>query len=206
MPRLRQMQERDLSGAPGADGDDGAPGAPGADGDDGAPGAAGADGDDGAPGVDGAEGVGVVPGTAVGQLLVWNDASSWVAKQPVLDNDNDSNMQPYQAVNYIIALQGVFPSRNSSNPLLGEIFMFAGNFPPRGFALCDGQLLAISQNSALFSILGTTYGGDGRTTFALPDLRGRAPIHAGTGPGLSRRNLGSRGGSQKTITLHRHNP
>lgn len=79
--------------------------------------------------------------------------------------------------------------------------MFGGNFAPRGYALCDGQLLPISSNAALFSILGTTYGGDGRTTFALPDLRGRAPIHAGNGPGLSQRRLGSKGGSE-TNTLN----
>ncbi|MFD0860866.1 phage tail protein [Sungkyunkwania multivorans] len=85
------------------------------------------------------------------------------------------------------------------DPFLGEIIMFGGNFAPRGWALCDGQLLPISQYSALFSILGTTYGGDGRTTFALPDLRGRTPIHAGTGPGLSNRKLGSRGGSEYNI-------
>ncbi len=83
---------------------------------------------------------------------------------------------------------------------LGEIKMFAGNFAPRSWALCDGQLLSISQNSALFSILGTTYGGDGRTTFALPDMRGRVSIHPGTGPGLSRKTLGQRGGSE-TVTL-----
>lgn len=83
---------------------------------------------------------------------------------------------------------------------IGEIAMFGGNFAPRGWALADGQILSISSNSALFSIFGTTYGGDGRTTFALPDLRGRAPIHAGTGPGLSPRRLGSRGGSE-TNTL-----
>ena len=82
------------------------------------------------------------------------------------------------------------------DPLMGQITLFAGNFAPRNWAFCDGQLLAISQNSALFSILGTTYGGDGRTTFALPDLRGRAPIHAGTGPGLSNRQLGSRSGEE----------
>ncbi|WP_323814973.1 phage tail protein [Cellvibrio sp. NN19] len=68
---------------------------------------------------------------------------------------------------------------------LGEIRMFAGNFAPRGWAFCEGQLLAISSNTALFSLLGTVYGGDGRTTFALPDLRGRAPIGVGSGPGLS---------------------
>ena len=82
--------------------------------------------------------------------------------------------------------------------MLGEIKMFGGNFAPRGWALCDGQLLAISQNTALFSLLGTTYGGDGRTTFGLPDLRGRTPIHAGNGPGLSSRRLGEK--QQKCIT------
>lgn len=75
--------------------------------------------------------------------------------------------------------------------------MFAGNFAPRGWAFCDGQLLAVSQNDALFSLLGTIYGGDGRTTFGLPDLRGRIPIHAGHGPGLSERRLGSKGGEEK---------
>lgn len=83
-----------------------------------------------------------------------------------------------------------------SDPFIGEIFMFAGNFAPRSYALCDGQLLSISQNSALFSILGTTYGGDGRTTFGLPDLRGRFPMHPGNGPGLSPRQLGQRSGAE----------
>jgi microcystin-dependent protein len=87
------------------------------------------------------------------------------------------------------------------DPFLAEIVMFGGNFAPRGWALCDGQLLAISQNTALFSLLGTTYGGDGRTTFALPDLRGRAAVHAGTGPGLTPRSLGQRSGSE-TNTLN----
>lgn len=79
-----------------------------------------------------------------------------------------------------------------SEPLIGEITMFAGNFAPRGWAFCDGQLLAISSNTALFSILGTTYGGDGRTTFGLPDLRGRVPIHAGQGAGLPDVRLGQK--------------
>lgn len=82
---------------------------------------------------------------------------------------------------------------------IGTIMMFAGNFAPRGWALCDGQLLAISSNQALFSILGTTYGGDGRTTFGLPELRGRAPIHVGSGPGLTTRRLGERGGEESVI-------
>ena len=84
----------------------------------------------------------------------------------------------------------------AQEPLIGEVKMFAGTFAPRGWALCDGQLLAISSNTALFSLLGTTYGGDGRTTFALPDLRGRVPMHAGTGPGLTSKRLGQRGGSE----------
>lgn len=87
------------------------------------------------------------------------------------------------------------------DPFLAQIVMFGGNFAPRGWALCDGQLLPISQYSALFSILGTTFGGDGRTTFALPGLRGRVPIHAGNGPGLSNRHLGSKGGLED-VTLN----
>lgn len=86
------------------------------------------------------------------------------------------------------------------DPFLAEIKLFGGNFAPRGWALCDGQLLPISQYSALFSILGTVYGGDGRTTFALPDLRGRTPIGQGNGPGLSSNRLGQKGG-RETITL-----
>lgn len=84
---------------------------------------------------------------------------------------------------------------------IGEVKMFGGNFAPRGWAFCEGQLLAISSNSALFSILGTIYGGDGRTTFALPDLRGRAAIQQGTGPGLPTYRLGQRGGAE-TVTLN----
>lgn len=97
-----------------------------------------------------------------------------------------------------------------SEPFVGEIRMFAGNFAPRGWAFCDGQLLAVSQNDALFSLLGTIYGGDGRTTFGLPDMRGRIPLHAGQGPGLSNRRLGAKGGAEKvTLTVnqipsHRH--
>lgn len=86
------------------------------------------------------------------------------------------------------------------DPFIGQIILFAGNFAPRGWALCNGQLLPIAQNTALFSILGTTYGGDGQTTFALPDLRGRVPIHPGQGPGLSPYQLGQRAGTE-TVTL-----
>ncbi len=86
------------------------------------------------------------------------------------------------------------------DPFIGQIIMFAGNFAPQGWALCDGQQLAIAQNQALFSILGTTYGGNGQTTFALPDLRGRVPLHPGQGPGLSSYALGQSAGVE-SVTL-----
>ena len=85
-----------------------------------------------------------------------------------------------------------------SEPFIGEIIMFAGTFNPRGWALCQGQILSIAQNTALFSILGTTYGGNGQTTFALPDLRGRVPVGAGQGPGLPAVSLGEVSGSNTT--------
>ena len=89
-----------------------------------------------------------------------------------------------------------------SDPFIAEIRIWANNFAPRGWAYCNGQLLAIAQNTALFSLIGTIYGGDGRTTFALPDLRGRVPIHAGSGPGLSPRKLGAKAGSEnETLTV-----
>ena len=89
----------------------------------------------------------------------------------------------------------------SSDAMIGTIAMFAGNFAPRGWALCQGQILSISQNTALFSLLGTTYGGNGQTTFALPDLRGRFPISAGQGPGLSDISLGQQAGTQNVTLL-----
>ncbi len=90
-----------------------------------------------------------------------------------------------------------------SEPFVGEVRMFAGNFAPRGWAFCDGQLLAVSQNDALFSLLGTIYGGDGRTTFGLPDMRGRLALHAGHGPGLTDRRLGAKGGTEtETLTVN----
>jgi microcystin-dependent protein len=89
-----------------------------------------------------------------------------------------------------------------SEPFIGEIIMFAGNFNPRGWALCQGQILSIAQNTALFSILGTTYGGNGQTTFALPDLRGRVPVGQGQGPGLPAVSLGEvSGANSSTLTI-----
>lgn len=87
-----------------------------------------------------------------------------------------------------------------ADPFVAEIRIFPFNFAPKGWAWCNGQLLPISQNTALFSLLGTTYGGDGKSNFALPDLEGRAPMHPGQGPGLSLHDLGETGGSE-TVTL-----
>src|SRR5580765_4320731 len=87
-----------------------------------------------------------------------------------------------------------------ADPFVAEIRIFPFNFAPKGWAFCDGQLLPLSQNTALFSLLGTTYGGDGKSTFALPDLQGRAAMHPGQGPGLSLHDLGETGGSE-TVTL-----
>jgi microcystin-dependent protein len=97
-----------------------------------------------------------------------------------------------------------------ADPFVGEIRLFAGSFAPRGWALCDGQLLSIPQYDALFSLFGTIYGGDGRTTFGLPSLRGRVPLHMGNGPGLTPRPIGQKSG-EENVTLnvnqmpeHRH--
>jgi microcystin-dependent protein len=87
-----------------------------------------------------------------------------------------------------------------ANPFVAEIRIFPFNFAPKGWAFCDGQLLPISQNTALFSLLGTTYGGDGKSNFALPNMQGNAPMHPGQGPGLSLHDLGETGGSV-TVTL-----
>jgi len=87
-----------------------------------------------------------------------------------------------------------------ADPFVAEIRIFPFNFAPKGWAFCDGQLLPLSQNTALFSLLGTTYGGDGKSNFALPDMQGNAPMHPGQGPGLSLHDLGETGGSE-TVTL-----
>ena len=99
-----------------------------------------------------------------------------------------------------------------SSPFIGEIRMFGGNFPPAGWAFCDGQLMAIAENDALFNLIGTTYGGDGQGTFGIPDLRGRLPMHMGTGPGLSTRQIGEMSGVEtvtltvQQIPIHTHPP
>lgn len=145
---------------------------------------------------------------AVANDLITYDGTNWLAKGALVGSSGGSqaqnNMQPWIAVNYIIALVGIYPSRNSiADPTIAEISMFAGNFAPRNWAFCDGQLLSVASNSALFSLVGTIYGGDGRTTFALPDMRGRTAIHAGNGPGLTPRTIGQRGGSEtNTMTIN----
>jgi microcystin-dependent protein len=117
------------------------------------------------------------------------------------------------AVAGTVAVAGVVgPSRPAAaaNPFLGQIQYFPYTFAPRSWAFCNGQLLAVANYTALFSLFGTIYGGDGRTTFALPDMRGRGPIHPGTGPGLSRRTVGQEGGAQQValtvgeLPSHKH--
>jgi microcystin-dependent protein len=93
-----------------------------------------------------------------------------------------------------------------ADPFVAEIRIFPFNFAPKGWAFCDGQLLPISQNTALFSLLGVTYGGDGKSTFALPDLQGTAPMHPGQGPGLSLHDLGETGGSEAVTLLESEIP
>lgn len=102
------------------------------------------------------------------------------------------------------SLQSQIGALSPSDPFLGEIRLFGGNFAPRNWATCEGQLLPIAQNSALFSLLGTMYGGDGRTTFALPDLRGRVVMGQGNGPGLTSRPIGQKIG-QETVVLSESN-
>lgn len=142
------------------------------------------------------------PGTAAGDLVTW-DGTNWVNMQPAAQHFNIivDNRQPYLTLNYCIALQGVFPSQNSNEPFISEIELYAFGFPPKGFAACNGQLLPINQNQALFSLLGTTYGGNGTTNFELPNLQARVPLHFGSGAGLSTYVLGQTGGTEtNTIT------
>jgi microcystin-dependent protein len=113
-----------------------------------------------------------------------------------------SNIQPSLGITYAIRTQGLFPGGSSSSPVgaLGEISMFAGNFAPGGYMPADGRLLPISDYDALFSLIGTTYGGDGQTTFGIPDLRGRTAVGTGTGPGLTTRFVGETFGHE-SVTL-----
>ncbi|HET7732739.1 MAG TPA: tail fiber protein [Paludibacter sp.] len=146
-----------------------------------------------------------------GQILSYKN-NNWVATDITTTTSVGggsqpfSTLQPYLVLNYQIALYGIFPSRNGIEPFIGEIMITPYNFAVKDFALCNGQLLSIAQNTALFSLLGTTYGGNGQTTFALPDLRGRVPVHYGQGPGLSSYQLGESGGSETTTLLQTQMP
>jgi microcystin-dependent protein len=136
--------------------------------------------------------------------LLTYDGTNWVAKSLLIGQAGGNtpvlNMQPYLTLNYCIALTGYFPVQNGLDPYIGEVELFGFNYAPVGWAYCNGQLLPIASYQALFSLLGVTYGGDGVTTFAVPDLRGRVAIHQGTGPGLSTRTIGQSGGTE-TVTL-----
>jgi microcystin-dependent protein len=136
-------------------------------------------------------------GTTRNQLISW-DNTNWVNTNPKASTIN-VNIQPYLALNYCISLYGVFPQQNSGNPYVGDIELFAFNFAPVGWAFCNGQLLSIAENDALFALIGTTYGGDGQTTFGLPDLRGRVTIHKGQGNGLSSYVIGQQSGTETNI-------
>ena len=148
--------------------------------------------------------VSINPGTASGDLITW-DGNNWVNKQPAPQHFSftQDNRQPYLTVNYCISLFGIFPSQNdASEPFVGEIFIMGCNFAPVGYAACNGQLLAISENDVLFNLIGTTYGGDGQTTFALPDMRGRVAIHQGNSPGTSNYIIGQSGGAEQKTIAH----
>lgn len=92
------------------------------------------------------------------------------------------------------------------DPYVGEVRIFTGNYPPRGWADCNGQIMSVQQNQILFTVIGATYGGDGRTTFALPNLNGRVPMHQGTGPGLTPRQVGEQGGEAAVTLLENQMP
>jgi microcystin-dependent protein len=146
--------------------------------------------------------------------LLTFDGTNWIAKNLVLGNTGGSQpvsiAKPYVAMNYCIAYAGNYPARSGNDQFLGEVELVGFAFPPKYFYACNGQLLAISANSALFSLLGTYYGGNGATTFALPDLRGRDAINQGQGNGLTPHFIGESGGSENTtltvpqIPIHSH--
>jgi microcystin-dependent protein len=142
-------------------------------------------------------------GTNAGDLITW-DGANWVNMQPATQHFSFAvdNHQPYLVMNYCIALQGIFPARSDSEPFVSQIQLFPFNFAPTGWALCNGQLLAISQNTALFSLLGTTFGGNGTSNFALPDLQGRVALNLGNGPGLQQYIEGEAGGVETNTIAH----
>jgi microcystin-dependent protein len=210
------MGPQGVPGPMGQQGATGPMGATGATGPAGPTGATGATGATGPMGPQGPAGTGLTPGLNNGNVKMWDaSGNNWVNKNLSTGNTGNgqsfSTLQPYLALNYCIAYQGIFPSQSGVDPFLAEIMLFAGNFSPNGYFFCNGQLIAISQYTALFALLGTNYGGNGMTTFGLPDLRGRVAIHHGnsTGPGLSSYYLGQSGGTENTtlstLNLPSHN-
>lgn len=142
------------------------------------------------------------PGTAAGDLLTW-DGNNWVNAQPAVQHFSimADNRQPWLTLNYVISLFGIFPSQTGSQPFVGEIDLVGCNFAPNGWALCDGQLMSVDQNPVLFQLIGTTYGGDGLSTFALPDLRGRTPLHMGSN-GFTNYLIGETSGQETKTFSH----
>jgi microcystin-dependent protein len=129
---------------------------------------------------------------------------NWVNTQPAIQHFDFvvDNHQPYLVINYCIALFGIFPTQNdATEPYVGEIYAMGCNFAPVGFALCNGALLSIATNTVLFDLIGTTYGGDGLNTFALPDLQGRVAIHQGNN-GISTYVIGQEGGIETKTFSH----
>lgn len=133
--------------------------------------------------------------TAARPIAALNADPTSIAAPAGGDNAHD-NLQPYLCIHFIIALSGDMEPVSLLDPFIGEIRLFAGPFTPKGWLRCDGQSLPVADSPELFAVLGTTYGGDGRNTFALPDMRGRTSMHAGLGEGLTLRNLGQSGGSE----------
>ncbi len=144
-----------------------------------------------------------------GDLLTW-DGSNWISRKlrvnvyPEGLSYSFSIMQPYLTLNYCICLNGIYPTRDSMEPFVGEIELFGFNFAPMGYAKCDGQLLQITQYAALYSLIGNIYGGNGTTNFALPDLRGRVPVHQGQGQNLTLRQIGQNGGTENAALMINH--
>jgi microcystin-dependent protein len=190
-----------MNGSNGATGNDGAAGLQGATGPQGAEGATGPQGPAGTPGNN------VPDGVNTNDLLVWDaSGNDYIAKSITTGNTGGgqafSILQPYLAVNFCIAVSGIFPSRSGEDPFVGEIEMFGFNFAPVGWELCNGQLLPINQYQALFVLIGTQFGGDGITNFALPNLQGRVPLAMGNLAGGSSYIIGQSGGSEtNTLTI-----
>jgi microcystin-dependent protein len=152
-------------------------------------------------------GTGAVGTIAVGTSgkVLYSNGTNWVAGSTTASStgsgDAFSILPPYRTISYCISMQGIYPSTASDNPLIGEIMIFPYSFVPRNWARCDGSILSIASYSALFSLLGTTFGGNGSTTFGLPDLRGRVVLGTGTLNGTGTTYMLGESGGSETRTL-----